>query len=59
MSLLAQTFVSIKYWVNAIQTQFFLINRMPTPILQNNSPFQVPFHQSIDYLLLRIFGSIC
>jgi hypothetical protein len=31
-----------------------LINRLPTPILQNKSPFQKLFHCSPDYKFLRI-----
>jgi hypothetical protein len=37
----------------------YLINRLPTPVLQNKSPFQKLFHHSPDYNFLRIFGCAC
>lgn len=39
LSLLAQSHLSNKYWVDAFLTAIYLINRMPTPVLHNNSPY--------------------
>lgn len=59
MSLLAHAYVPHKYWVEAFQITVFLINRMPTPILHNSSPFETLFNQKLDYKFQRIFGSAC
>lgn len=41
LSLLSHASVPIKYWANAFQTAIFLINSMPTPLVQSKSPFEV------------------
>jgi len=48
-----------RFWGDAVQTACYLINRVPTKILKNLSPFEVlnkskPF---IDHL--RVFGCVC
>ncbi|KAL0641711.1 hypothetical protein Bca4012_102729 [Brassica carinata] len=51
--------VQKRFWGDAVQTACYLINRVPTKILKNLSPFEVlnkskPF---IDHL--RVFGCVC
>lgn len=59
LSLLVHAFILHKYWVKALQTTVYLINRMPTSILQNSSPYQMLFNQTPDYKFLRTFGIAC
>lgn len=59
LSLLAQSSAPSKFWAEAFQTATFLINRMPTPILRNISPFQALFNKKPNYNFLRIFGCAC
>jgi transposase InsO family protein len=59
ITLLAQSSLSAKYWVNSFLTSIFFINRLPTPILQNQSPFFTLFKKEPDYTLLRSFGCLC
>lgn len=59
ISLIGQSFVPTKYWSNAFQNVVFLINCMPTPILQNSSPFQTLLNSPFDYFFFCIFGSAC
>ena len=40
-------------------TAVYLINRLPTPILQNKSPYQLVFNQEPEYGLLKNFGCAC
>jgi len=47
------------YWPHAFQTAAYLINRQPTPLLQNKSPFEVLFRQQPNYLKLQKFGCLC
>ena len=41
------------------QTTSYLINRQPTSLLQNRSPFDALFGQKPNYLKLRKFGCLC
>jgi hypothetical protein len=54
-ALLAESHVPKTLWDEACQTSCYLINRLPTPVLQNISPFQKLFNRSPDYNFLRIF----
>jgi hypothetical protein len=45
--------------VDAFQTASFLINRMPTPLLKNKSPFEVIFENVLDYCFLKVSGCLC
>lgn len=47
------------FWDEALITAVFLINRLPTPVLQMKSPFEILYHKSPDYTLFRTFGCTC
>lgn len=47
------------YWDEAFVTAAFLINKLPTPVLNNVSPFEKLFHREPDYSFLRVFGCAC
>lgn len=49
----------IKFWSYAFATAVYLINRMPTKILNLDSPYERIFHCKPNYSKLRIFGSLC
>lgn len=59
LTLLAQASLPLKFWWNAFHTAVFLINRLPTPTLNNISPYQKIFHKKPDYNFLRTFGCAC
>jgi hypothetical protein len=59
LTLLAQSGLSTKYWVDAFLTAIFLINRLPSLVLQHESPFSKIFHHSPEYTSLRTFGCLC
>jgi hypothetical protein len=59
LTLLAQFGLPPKYWVDAFFTTVFLINRLPSPILDNHSPFFKLFKKTLDYTLLCTFGCLC
>jgi len=56
---LADSHVPQKYWDEACLTSCYLINRLPTPLLQNKSPFEKLFHRTPDYKFLKVFGCAC
>lgn len=49
----------LSYWPLAFATAVFLINRLPTPVLSNTSPYQKLFGISPNYTKLRTFGCLC
>jgi hypothetical protein len=59
LPLLYHANVPLQFWDDAFQTACYLINRLPTPILSHQSPFEKLFQSSPDYSLLKIFGSAC
>ena len=59
LTLLAQAHMPLKFWWNAFHTATYLINRLPTPVLNNQSPFEKLFHKSPDYTFMKVFGCSC
>ncbi|KAG9442665.1 hypothetical protein H6P81_018519 [Aristolochia fimbriata] len=59
LALLAQASMPKSHWDSAFATATFIINRLPTPVLQSKSPFEVLFHSSPDYSMFRVFGCLC
>ncbi|KAG8493268.1 hypothetical protein CXB51_010719 [Gossypium anomalum] len=59
LTLLAQADLSMRYWGYAFCCAVHLINRLPTPVLQGKSPFQVLYGQDPTYDYLRVFGCCC
>jgi hypothetical protein len=56
---LAHSHLSNKYWVDAFLTAMYIINRLPTPTLQNASPYSKVNNREPNYKKLRIFGCLC
>ena len=59
LSLLSAAKMPLTYWPFAFATAIFLINRLPTPVLSNISPFQKLFNTLPNYQKLRTFGCLC
>ncbi|KAI5339023.1 hypothetical protein L3X38_018295 [Prunus dulcis] len=59
LCLLAQSRLPLSFWVEAFSTAVFLINRLPTPQLDNLSPYEKLLHRSPDYKFLKSFGCAC
>lgn len=51
--------VPLQFWSHAFQTAVYLINRLPTPILNYSSPLEALFKNRPNYLKLRVFGCQC
>lgn len=58
-TLLGQAAVPKHYWPYAFATVIYLINRMPTAVIQHLSPYVKLFDQQPNYLKLRVFGCLC
>lgn len=57
--LLNHSGVPHSHWPDAFLSVVFIANRLPTPVLENTSPFQKLFNRSPDYSLLRTYGCLC
>lgn len=56
LTLLAQAQLPMEFLWEAFHTATFLINRLPTLILSDSSPYQVLFQKIPDYNALHPFG---
>uniref|UniRef100_A0A2N9F8W6 Integrase catalytic domain-containing protein n=1 Tax=Fagus sylvatica TaxID=28930 RepID=A0A2N9F8W6_FAGSY len=54
-----QSNLPIHFWGNCVQTAVYLINRIPTPLLSNKTPYEVLLHKAPHYSHLRTFGCLC
>jgi hypothetical protein len=58
-TLLEQASMPRSYWVEALHTATYLLNRRPCQPLQFRTPYQLLFGCSPDYQHLRTFGCLC
>lgn len=59
LTLLHQASLPPTYWTYSFATAMYLINRLPSPIIDNNSPYQKLFQKQPNYLKLRVFVCLC
>ena len=59
LTLLHQASLPIRFWTYAFHTAVYLINRLPTNILQLKSPYETLFGDEHNYNKLKIFGCQC
>jgi hypothetical protein len=59
LTMLHQASLPLSFWTHAFQAVTFLINHLPTPVLQLKSPFESFFGNLPNYLKLHVFGCLC
>lgn len=59
LTLLSTASIPKEYWTFAFTTVIYLINRLLTPVLSLQSPFQKLFCTTPNYEKLRVFGCLC
>jgi hypothetical protein len=59
LSLLAHASMPLKYWDEAFLAATYLINRLPTKVLDFSSPLEILFKETPNYASLRTFGCAC
>jgi hypothetical protein len=58
-TLLLESYVPSKFWVDALSTAVYLINRLPSQVLNFDSPYYRLYHQHPSYINLHTFGCVC
>jgi hypothetical protein len=59
LAILSHSKVPFQFWDEAFDTATFLINRLPSSINKQKSPFELLFGEIPDYKFLKIFGCEC
>ena len=56
---IAHARIPLTYWVDAFHVAVFLINRLPTPVLDNSTPLFRLFKTEPNYKEIQPFGCAC
>lgn len=54
-----QSNIRLHFWSDCILAEVHIINRVPTPLLSNKSPFEILYQKALDYTYLRSFRCLC
>lgn len=57
LTLLARASMPLEHWSSAFSHVVHLINRLPTPVLQRQTPYERLYKTQPDYSQLKVFGS--
>ncbi|KAL0402574.1 UNVERIFIED_CONTAM: Retrovirus-related Pol polyprotein from transposon RE1 [Sesamum latifolium] len=58
-ALMFQSNMPAMFWSEALLTATYIINRLPTQVLNWKSPFEVLRKRTPEYTHMRVFGSLC
>ena len=59
LSLLSHSKLPQQFWEDAFLTTTYIINRLPTPILNQKSSYEIVYGHTPDYHFLKVFGCAC
>jgi len=59
LTFLSSASLPIKFWGEVFRTVVYIINMLPSPVLQNKSPYELLFHKLPGYNTLKTFGCAC
>ena len=58
LTLMFHVRVPLSLWVEAFSIAVFLINQLPSPLLDGKTPYELLFGKQPDYSMLHTFGSL-
>ena len=58
-ALIFQSNIPSHFWSYAIKHAVHLINRVPSPVIWNKTPFELLYKQAPDFSMIKIFGCLC
>ena len=56
LTLLAHSSLPLNFWDEAFSTAVFLINRLPSKVINNETPYERLLGHQPDYSFLHMFG---
>ncbi|TYH33778.1 hypothetical protein ES332_D13G082300v1 [Gossypium tomentosum] len=59
LTLLARASMPLVHWSSSFSHTIHLINKLPTHVLQHQTPYEKLFNAQPDYSQLKVFGSAC
>ena len=57
--LMFQGGIPLRFWTDCVLTAAYLINRLPSSVLNGKSPYHMIYNSSPNLSLIRMFGCLC
>lgn len=58
-ALMIQSGLNLSFWGEAVLTAAYIINRLPSSVLGNKTPYELLYNEPIDYAILKYSGCLC